>query len=238
MRKKQFNAYAISFVGMMSAIVCVVTLFRFPLGGSKVHFANAMCLLGGMLFGPFYGGLAAGLGSAIYDAFVGGYDILNVLITFVSKFAMGWLCGVIVWHKGERSESFPRAVIAAAVGALTYVALYMFKSLLLYGWAGMVSRFPASILNAGVAIVAAPLLFRAMMPAMRGLLHKAGLAVSRPNLARDALMAAAIIAFVFALTVQSKNAKLAKENAKLTEQVTELTQQVEALTPPEGEAAE
>ena len=237
-QKSQFNAYVISFVGMMSAIVYVVTLFRFPLGGSKVHFANAMCLLGGMLFGPLYGGLAAGLGSALYDALAGGYDILNVLITFVSKFAMAWLCGMIVWHKGERSERFPRAVIAAAVGALTYVALYMFKSLLMYGWAGMASRFPASIINAAVATVAAPLFFRAMMPAMRGLLRKANLAVRVPDLKRVLLTAATIIAFVFALTVQSKNGKLNAENAKLAEQVTALTQQVESLQSAGDEPAE
>jgi len=169
---KKMNAYTLAFIGAMAAIIYVVTLFRFPLLGSKVHFANAMCLLGGMFFGPLYGGLAAGVGSALYDALAGGYDILNVMITFVSKFAMAWVCGMIVWHKGERSEDTPRAVIAAVCGALTYVALYMLKSLLMYGWAGMVSRFPASIINAGVAIVSAPLLFKAMIPALRSTLNK------------------------------------------------------------------
>lgn len=172
MRKNRLNAYVLAFIGVMAAIIYVVTMFRFPLLGSKVHFANAMCLLGGMFFGPLYGGLAAGIGSALYDALAGGYDILNVLITFVSKFAMGWICGLIVWHRQERDESFVRSVIAAAVGALFYVALYMLKSLLMYGWAGMVSRFPASIINAAVATVAAPLLFKAMMPALRQTLDK------------------------------------------------------------------
>ena len=172
MNKKRMNAYSLAFIGVMAAIIYVVTLFRFPLLGSKVHFANAMCLLGGMLFGPLYGGLSAGIGSALYDALAGGYDLLNVLITFVSKFIMAWVCGRIVWHRGERDESFPRAVIAATVGALSYVALYMLKSLILYGWAGMVSRLPASLINAAAAIIAAPILFRAILPALRQTLKK------------------------------------------------------------------
>ena len=39
----------IVFTGVMAAIVCVVTIFRIPLGQSKVHFANSMCLLSGLL---------------------------------------------------------------------------------------------------------------------------------------------------------------------------------------------
>ena len=58
MKEKKFSTYQIVFVAVMAAIVCVVTFFRFPFLGSKVHFANAMCLLSGMLFGPVLGGLA------------------------------------------------------------------------------------------------------------------------------------------------------------------------------------
>ena len=49
MKEKKFSTYQIVFVAVMAAIVCVVTFFRFPFLGSKVHFANAMCLLSGML---------------------------------------------------------------------------------------------------------------------------------------------------------------------------------------------
>ena len=169
MQTQQNKLLKIVFAGMLAAMVYVVTLFRFPLLGSKVHFANAVCLLSGMLLGPVWGGLAAGLGSALYDAFGGGYDILNILITFVSKFAMAWVCGSLLAasFKNQQQAGPVRAVIACAAGALTYVALYMFKSLLMYGWAGMVSRFPASIINAAAAIVAAPIFYHALTPALR-----------------------------------------------------------------------
>ena len=161
---KKMNAYTLAFIGVMAAIVYVVTMFRFPLLGSKVHFANAMCLLGGMLFGPLYGGLASGIGSALYDLTMYNEGIVNLLITFVSKFAMAWVC------------------IAAVAGALTYVALYMLKTFIfqkfVYAfpmetvWATMLSKFIPSIINAAVAVVAAPILFKAVMPALRQLLNK------------------------------------------------------------------
>ena len=56
MKNKRFSTYKLVFWAMMAAIVCVVTLFRFPLLGSKVHFANTMCLLSGLLFGPIWNG--------------------------------------------------------------------------------------------------------------------------------------------------------------------------------------
>ena len=172
-KKTRIQILDIIFAGVMAAMVYIVTLFRFPLLGSKVHFANAVCLLSGMLLGPVTGGLAAGLGSALYDAFGGGYDALNVLITFVSKFAMAWVCGMLMRAPRIRQMKLG-AVIAAVAGSLTYVALYMLKSLLMYGWAGMVSRFPASIINAAAAIVAAPVFYHAVLPALKasGILKK------------------------------------------------------------------
>ena len=72
--KKTWNIYTISFIAVMAALIYVITMFRFPLLGSKVHFANAVCLLAGLLLGPVPGGVAAGLGSALYDALNGKGD--------------------------------------------------------------------------------------------------------------------------------------------------------------------
>jgi len=179
-KKAAFSTYKIVFVGIMAAIVCVVTFFRFPLLGSKVHFANAMCLLSGLLFGPLYGGLAAGFGSALYDSLFGGYDLIQCLITFVSKFAMAWLCARIAF----RSDSRQRRIVGSVAGAWCYVALYMLKTFLyqkfVYGypaetvWATVASKFPASAINAVFAMVVAPVLFAALLPALEraGILKK------------------------------------------------------------------
>ncbi len=175
MENKKFTTYKIVFIGVMAAIVCVVTFFRFPLLGSKVHFANAMCLLSGMLFGGLGGGLAAGLGSALYDGLFGEYDIIQCIITFISKFVMAYVCAKIM-YASER-ESKVRTVIASVSGALSYVVLYMLKTFIyqkfVYGypgetvWVTMLSKLPASLINAVFAMIVAPILFAALQPALK-----------------------------------------------------------------------
>ncbi len=182
MNNKRLSVFNICFMAMMAAMVYVVTLFRFPMLGSKVHFANAVCLLSGILLGPLQGGLAAGIGSALYDA-VAGYDLVNILITLVSKFAMAWMCGMVL-YSGKKPHRLDRTAVACAAGALTYVVLYALKTFIyqkfVYGFpmetvnATVVSKVIPSLINAAVAVVAAPLFYHAVLPALRssGLLKR------------------------------------------------------------------
>ena len=95
MSKQKVQLIRIVFGAVLAAMVFVVTMFRFPLLGSKVHFANAVCLLSGLLLGPVWGGFAAGMGSMLYDLFLYNEGIINLLITFVSKFAMAWVAAML-----------------------------------------------------------------------------------------------------------------------------------------------
>ena len=176
MKEKKFSTYQIVFVAVMAAIVCVVTFFRFPFLGSKVHFANAMCLLSGMLFGPVLGGLAAGFGSMLYDALFGGYDLINCLITFVSKFLMAAICAWIAFGgKEDGKGKHARLVVGSVIGALSYVALYMLKTYIFQRFVNgypldavvvtMGSKLPASLINAVFAMIVAPILYAAIAPA-------------------------------------------------------------------------
>ena len=182
MKDRNVSVYRITALGIMSAIIYVVTLFRFPFLGSKVHLANSMCLISGMLFGPLWGGIAAGFGSALYDGLAGGYDLINVLITFVSKFAMAFLCG---WILRRSSRKGPITVILAGIaGACLYVVLYMLKTFIyqrfVYAfpmdtvWATMVSKLIPSLINALAAVITAPVFYHAVLPAMKhtGILEK------------------------------------------------------------------
>ena len=119
--KKSMSTTKIVFIAMLAALVYVVTMFRFPLLGSKVHLGNAVCLLSGLLMGPAAGGLAAGLGSALNDALAGGYDFIQCMITFVSKFAMAWVCGKIAFAGGREAKSHGQNIAAAVIGADTMV---------------------------------------------------------------------------------------------------------------------
>lgn len=177
MHEKKFSTQKLIYIAVMAAIVCVVTFFRFPLLGSKVHFANAMCLLSGLLLGGVPGGIAAGLGSMLYDALFGGYDFIQCLITFASKFVMAFLCAKIAGVRIDREARPARIVVAGVVGALSYVALYMLKTFVyqrfVYAFpmdavgATMLSKLPASLINAVVAMIAAPIFYGAVRPALK-----------------------------------------------------------------------
>ena len=179
----------IVFTGVMAAIICVITTFRIPLGQSKVHFANSLCLLAGLLLGPVWGGTAVGLGSAIYDVLLGGYTY-EAVITFISKFAMAWVTGILyqkwVLSKGEKSwkENLLPLIVSCVLGALTYVALYMLKTWLFKMYVEpvpvdtipgiMVAKLIPSLINAAFAVVTAPIFYHAVKPALKsgGILKK------------------------------------------------------------------
>ena len=177
-KESRFDIRTIAYIGVMAALVYVATVPRIPFLGSKVHFANAFCLLAGMLLGPVPGGIAAGLGSAIYDYFT-GYDTAGILITFVSKFAMAWVCAVLM-KKLRWSFKNPAKTLASCIaGSLTYVILYMLKTYVYQRWvylypldavgATMISKLIPSLINALFAVIAAPLLFHALYPALRAI---------------------------------------------------------------------
>ena len=173
--KEDKSTRRIVYTALMAALVYAATMIAFPLLGSKVRLANSVSLLGSLLMGPALGALASGLGSLIYDIQT-GYGFESI-ITFVSKFAMAWVCGALAFSGGRRAEDHKRNLVSVAAGAWTYVALYMLKTYIfqrfVYGfpldtvWAAMLSKLPASAINAVAAMVIAPILYTAIRPALK-----------------------------------------------------------------------
>ncbi len=139
-------------IGVLAALVFVATYFLkigpipTPAGPTQLKTGNAVCLLGAMLFGKTKGGLAAGIGSAIYDltdpAFISGTPF-----TFAFFFAMAYICGWI----SNAGDSKKQNIIAAALGSFTYVFLHIGKSfieLLLQG-----SEASAALVACGTKIL-------------------------------------------------------------------------------------
>ena len=176
MSNSRQKTYRIAFIGIMAAMVCVVTYFRFPFLGSQVHFANAFCLLAGLLFGGRDGFLAAGIGSALYDL-VGFYGPADAVVTFINKGLMALACAKLSRLGGKTPGRSLQTVLACLGGALTYVALYMAKTflerMLVYGLTFdatlvvMASKLPASLINACFATIAAPVLHAAVAPVLK-----------------------------------------------------------------------
>ena len=130
--------YRLVVMALLAALVYVGTLVRIPLGSSKVHLANAVCVFAGYILAPVDAGISAGLGSFLYDVTLGGYGLLDAFVTFISKFAMAFVAGILLKlcrrHVTEseelRGEHTPLLFVISAIAALTYTALYMLKSFL------------------------------------------------------------------------------------------------------------
>ena len=64
--------YRITLTAVFAALVFVSSMLSVPIpvaigDVTRIHLGNIFCLLSGFVLGPLAGGLAAGLGSALYD---------------------------------------------------------------------------------------------------------------------------------------------------------------------------
>ncbi len=131
-----FNIKTIAVIGLMAALVFVGTNMRIkiPIGldGTMLHFGNVFCLLAGLLFGPVVGSLSAGIGSALFD--LTSEYASEAWITFINKFFMGLVAGLVAKALLKNNHKTINYVIAAMAGSLTYSMLYLIKTLIFNIW--------------------------------------------------------------------------------------------------------
>ena len=147
------------------------------MGFDRFHLGNVMCALSGILLGPWWGFLAAGLGSALFDLMNPAF-ITDILITFVTKGLYATVAGLLFFKAFKGKSNYGTELISALGGAVTYVVLYLSKkffldSLLLAGldahgaWIVVISKLPSSLFNAAVAVIFAPILGVALNKALK-----------------------------------------------------------------------
>ncbi|MBQ7800771.1 MAG: ECF transporter S component [Oscillospiraceae bacterium] len=178
--KTKLTTRKIVFVGLMAALTCVGSWARIPVpldigGTSYFHLGNIFCALSGILLGPWLGGLAAGLGSAIFDMFYPAF-ISECWLTFLMKGAYGLIAGLVI-RAGSKKWGYVKAILGSAAGAMTYAVLYLAKSyikgIIVSGytasaaWLAVIGKLPATIFNAVVAIIFAPILAVAIDKALK-----------------------------------------------------------------------
>ena len=170
--ERTISTRKIVFTALMAALTVAGSALRITIpvdiaGTTSFHLGNIMCALGGILLGPWYGALAAGLGSAIYDMMNPLY-ISEAWITFLTKAAYGLAAGAVI-RCGKKPWTYARATAATVAGALTYAILYLAKTCFYSGMLmkglpleaaalTVVTKLPATTFNAVVAIVFAPML--------------------------------------------------------------------------------
>lgn len=170
-KHKKVSVYQLALLGLFAALVFAGSKIEVPIpvaigDVSRIHLGNIFCLLSGFVLGPVYGGLAAGIGSALYDMMNPAY-ITSAPFTFVFKFALAAVCGLIAYAGQHKGEHHGLNIAAAVGGSMTYMALYLGKSfvqgLLLGSEMGAVltalaTKLVTSSVNAAIAVaVSVPL---------------------------------------------------------------------------------
>lgn len=193
MQQKTISTKKIVVTALMAALTVAGSAIRVTLpidiaGTTSFHLGNIMCALAGLLLGPWYGALAAGIGSMLYD-FTNPLYIAESWITLLTKGAYGLIAGLVFWY-GDRvflaikngwrklvQAGYLKAAAATAAGAVTYAILYLLKSYIkgivvngLTHDAAMLTlaaKLPATIFNGVVAIIFAPILIVSIRAALK-----------------------------------------------------------------------
>ncbi len=183
--KTSFPIRRVVLIGVFAALVFALSWISIPIPlaigeNTRIHFGNIMCLLAGVLFGPLTGGLSAGIGSMLFDFSHPEYAS-EFWITFITKFAMGFVAGVLARHLPKKIPVFPRQLVGAVCGQAAYIVLYMAKTFLqqryLYKiqlelvWPILLGKLLASAANGLIAVVGCVIL----APILKAALDKAGL---------------------------------------------------------------
>lgn len=187
---KNQHVQKIAMTGLIAALSYVVFTFlqiKIPLPGgdaTSIHLGNAVCVLGALILGGFYGGLGGAVGMTIGDLLDPVY-IIYAPKTFLLKFCIGLITGVIAHKIGKiTSETNHSKVVfwtsfAAAGGLLFNVIFdpligYCYKRIILGKPAADVTlawNIASTSINAVTSAIVSVLVYLALRPALK----KAGL---------------------------------------------------------------
>ncbi len=135
---------------MLAATIAIATMviqIPAPLAG-YVNMGDAFVLFSGFVLGPLYGGFAAGIGSCIADIIT--YPVYAPA-TFVIKFAMAAVCGIIYNKKPSKISAIGSSIIAEAI----MISGYLLYGMVIFGetLTAAIATVPGNCVQAVVGIV-------------------------------------------------------------------------------------
>ena len=161
------HAKSLTFTAVFAALCCVGTLVvRIPLPNGYLNTGDVFVLLAAWCLGPLYGGVAAGMGSALADI-ISGYAIYCPA-TFLIKggdallaFTVCLLLKKLI--KKESLDFIPR-FLSACVGELFMVLGYFLYECILYGYGGAISTVSGNLLQGALCLCLATMIFSLLYP--------------------------------------------------------------------------
>lgn len=158
------NTKKMVITALMAALVCVATMsIRIPTPSTSgyIHPGDALVILSGIILGPTYGFLAAGIGSAMADL-IGGYFIYVPITLFIKGFIA--LFSGYVYKKMDHTST--TRYIAVVIGGILDIFLvsvgYLLCESFLYGIAGALASVPANLIQGFGGMLISMLLYPAL----------------------------------------------------------------------------
>jgi uncharacterized membrane protein len=144
-----------------------------PIGPTAISLGNIFILLAGLVLGPLRGGLASGLGAAMYN-FANPVLLPYWPFTLVFRFTHAFVCGTVA----KRRDKLIWMYAAAAAGQIIYFFLFLAQR---FFWDGLIllKLSPAeawillsapaitAAINGVIAVAAAPPLALALIKALK-----------------------------------------------------------------------
>lgn len=187
MERRNETVIKLAQTALMAALCYVAFTFlqiKIPMPGgdaTSLHVGNAFCVLGALILGGWYGGLAGALGMTIADLMDPVY-ITGAPKTFVLKLCIGLIVGLVAHRFAKINDSTDRkyvlrwSLIASTAGLgfnviADPVVGYFYKMYLLgqpQQMAEVLAKWSTAttFVNAVVSIVLAGVLYNALRPVM------------------------------------------------------------------------
>ena len=143
---------------LMASMACVATMvikIPIPATGGYINLGDSIVLLSGVVLGSLYGGLAAGLGSALADL-LGGY-VAFALATFIIKALMAVVTGLNI--RTNPQKHIVNFVFASLISEIIMILSYFaFEATIMgYGLAAA-GAIPGNAIQGTAGIVIATML--------------------------------------------------------------------------------
>ncbi|MGN1294941.1 MAG: ECF transporter S component, partial [Bacilli bacterium] len=122
--------YNMVIIALFTALTFVGTYIHIPVGTSKVHLGNFVCILAGLLCGGLVGGLSGSLGMGLNDV-LSGYGPDTYIRSFIVKFFVGFIAGALFRYliKKEKKVTYRFYFLSGGffITFVTLLCLYLFK---------------------------------------------------------------------------------------------------------------
>ena len=148
---------AIAVMGALTTVATVVISIPFPATGGYFNLGDAVVVATALIFGPFIGAIAGGIGSGLADVYLGymAFAIPTTIIKGAEGYIVGYLAG-----KSE-GRTYTRTLIAWFAGGIVIVVGYWIAEAFFLGMgvqaatAEIIINIPqaiASLLGVGLSI--------------------------------------------------------------------------------------